>query len=120
MNDDKELMDVFFKEAHGLLDEMRRELTSLSEEPNTANLDNLFRCAHTLKGSSGSVGFGKVYEISLLLQDIFKSAKNGRLEISADIIPLLSRGVEACQKLLNGEEVQGIGELTQQLNRIAS
>ncbi len=118
MNDDKELMDVFFKEAHGLLDEMRSELTSLIEEPDTANLDNLFRCAHTLKGSSGSVGFDKVHEISLLLQDIFKSAKDGRLEIRTDIIPLLSRGVEACQKLLNGEEEEGIGELLKKLENI--
>jgi two-component system chemotaxis sensor kinase CheA len=118
MNDDKELMDFFFKEAHDLLDEMRRELTSLCEEPNTANLGNLFRCAHTLKGSSGSVGFDKVHEISLLLQDISKSAKDGKLEISADIIPLLFQGVEACQKLLNEEEVEGIGELLKKLENI--
>jgi two-component system chemotaxis sensor kinase CheA len=118
MNDDQELMDVFFKEAHDLIDEMRRELTSLNKETNTANLANLFRCAHTLKGSSGSVGFEKVHEISLLLQDIFKSAKDGKLGISADSIPLLFQGVEACHKLLNGEEVEGIEELLKKLEKI--
>jgi len=118
MQDEQELMDVFLKEAHDLIDEMRRELALLNKEPGIVNLDNLYRCAHTLKGSSGSVGFDKVHEISLLLQDTFKSAKDGKLEISAEIIPLLSRAVDACQKLLGGGEVEGIGELMDQLEKI--
>lgn len=119
MSDDQELMDVFFKEAHDLIDEMRRELTSLSEEPNPANLGNLFRCAHTLKSSSGVVGFDNLHELALALERIFKGAKDEKCEINSKLISLFSEGIEACQKLLDGEEVEGIGELLQQLNRIA-
>ena len=118
MDDDQELMDVFFKEAHGLIDEMRRELTSLSEEPNTANLGNLFRCAHTLKGSSGMVGLNHLHELALALERTTKVVKDENCEINPELISLLLEGIEACQTLLDEKEVEGIGELLEQLNRI--
>jgi two-component system chemotaxis sensor kinase CheA len=120
MNDDQELMDVFFKEAHDLIDEMRRELTSLNKETNTANLANLFRCAHTLKGSSGIVGFNDLHELALALERIFKGAKDEKCEINPELISLLSKGIEVCQTLLDEREAEGIGELLEQLNRIAN
>jgi chemotaxis protein histidine kinase CheA len=117
MDDDQELMDVFFKEAHDLLDEMRRELTSLSEEQNTANLCNLFRCAHTLKSSSGIVGLDNLHELALALERTTKTVKDEKCEINPVIISLFSEGIEACQRLLNGEEVQGYNELIEELGK---
>jgi two-component system chemotaxis sensor kinase CheA len=118
MGDDKELMDVFLEEAYRLIHEMRRELSSLSVKLNPANLANLFRYAHTLKGSSDSVGFSRLSEIAILLQEIFRAAKDAKLKIDADIIPLLSQGVEACQALLNGEETEEFDELLEQLEQL--
>jgi len=118
MDDDQELMDVFFKEAHDLIDEMRRELASLSEEPNPANLANLFRCAHTLKGSSDVVGFGNLHELALALEKFFKGAKDEKCGINPELISLLSEGIEVCQRLLNGEEVEGYNELVEGLGKI--
>jgi two-component system chemotaxis sensor kinase CheA len=118
MNDDQELMDVFFKEAHDLIDEMRRELASLSEEPNTANLGNLFRCAHTLKGSSGIVGLNNLHELALALERITKAVKDENCEINPELISLLLEGIEACQALLDGEEVEGYNELMKELGKI--
>jgi len=115
MDADQELMDVFFKEAHDLIDEMRRELASLSEELDTANLDNLFRCAHTLKSSSGIVGFDNLHELALALERTTKAVKDEKCEINSKLISLLSEGIEVCQRLLNGEEVEGIGELVEGL-----
>jgi len=120
MNDDQELMDVFFKEAHDLIDEMRRELTSLSEEPNSTNLGNLFRCAHTLKSSSGVVGFNNLHELALALERTTKAVKDEKCEINPELISLLSKGIEVCQTLLDEREAEGIGELLEQLNRIAN
>jgi two-component system chemotaxis sensor kinase CheA len=118
MNDDKELMDVFFKEAHDLIDEMRRELASLSEERNPTNLGNLFRCAHTLKGSSGIVGLNNLHELALALERIAKAMKDGKCEINAELIPLLSEAIEACQALLDEQEVEGYNELMKELGKI--
>jgi chemotaxis protein histidine kinase CheA len=120
MDADQELMDVFFKEAHGLIDEMRRDLGSLSEERNPTNLGNLFRCAHTLKGSSGIVGFDNLHELALSLERTTKAVEDENCEINPELISLLLEGIEACQTLLDGGEVEGIGELIiEQLNRIA-
>jgi two-component system chemotaxis sensor kinase CheA len=117
MNDDQELMDVFFKEAHDLLDEMRRELTSLSEEPNTANLGNLFRCAHTLKSSSGIVGFNNLHELALILERVTKAVKDEKCEINPELISLFSESIDACQRLLSREDVGGYSELIEELQK---
>ena len=118
MSDDQELMNVFLEEAQDLIDKMRTELSSLSEEPNRVNLGNLFRCAHTLKSSAGIVGFNNLHELALVLERIAKAIKDGKREINTELISLFSEGIEACQRLLDGEEMEGIGELLQQLNSI--
>ena len=120
MSDDQELMDVFLEEAQDLIDKMRTELSSLSEESNRVNLGNLFRCAHTLKGSSGIVGFDNLHELALSLERTTKAVEDENCEINPELISLLLEGIEACQTLLDGGEVEGIGELIiEQLNRIA-
>jgi two-component system chemotaxis sensor kinase CheA len=118
MNNDRDLMDIFLEEAHDLIDEMKRDLSSLSEEPNAANLNDLFRCAHTLKSSSGIVGFDNLHELALALEETFKRIKDEKCETDPQLICLLSEGIEACQKLLNGEEVEGYNELLEELGKI--
>ena len=118
MSDDQELMDVFLEEAQDLIDKMRTELSSLSEESNRVNLGNLFRCAHTLKSSSGIVGFNNLHKLTLGLERIAKAMKDGKREINTELISLLSEGIEVCQRLLNGEEMEGIGGLMEKLGRI--
>lgn len=118
MSDNQELMDVFYQEAQDLIEKMKTDLASLSKEKKPENLNRLYRCAHTLKGSAGVVDFDKLQSVAQALAKIFKVAKDGKLEIDADIISLLSDSVEVCQKLLNEEEVTNYKELLKQLNNI--
>jgi len=118
MDDDQELMDAFYEETQSLIDEMRKDLSALGEEYIPTILHNLFRCAHTLKGSSGIVGFDNLREVAQALEKIFKAAKDQKCEINDDVISLLSESIEACHRLLDGDEVEGLGELLKKLNRI--
>lgn len=108
--DNPELIKVFKEEGQDLINKMRENLSLLNRDIRYVNEDirikELFRCAHTLRGSSGMVaGFHGLGEMARVLVEIFRSAKDGRLKIGPGIIPLLSEGVEACQKLLDREEV---------------
>ncbi len=120
--DNPELIEVFKGEAQHLIDQMRDGLSRLKKTTDgrirKIKYWELFLCAHTLKGSSGCAGFKEIGEINRILVEIFRSARDGKLEIKPDSIPLLSEAVEACQKLLNKKEVVGLDELLERLKNL--
>ena len=141
LTDNGELMDIFYEETQSLIDEMRQGLSTLSQERETKDkiacssnepfdlsqttlryqsvvLPNLFRCAHVIKSSSASVGLDELKKVAATLEKIFKKAGNERFVMTADIISLLSESVEACQKLLNQEEITGHKKLLDRLNSV--
>ena len=141
ITDNGELMDIFYKETQSLIDEMRQGLSTLSQGRETrdkiacssnapfelsqatlleqsAVLRHLFRCAHIIKSSSASVGLDELRKVTEALEKFFKKASDERFMMTADIISLLSESVEACQKLLNKEEIVGHKELLPRLNSI--
>jgi chemotaxis protein histidine kinase CheA len=121
LTNNPELVKVFKDETQHLIDTMRDELSRLKENTDTHTQSKvywkLYLCTHTLKGSSGCAGFQELGEINKVLEDIFRSAKDGKFEIKADSIPLLSEGIEVCQKLLNEEEVIEYHQLLERLRR---
>ncbi len=141
LTDNGELMDIFYEEAQSLIDEMRQGLSTLSQgqeardkiacssngpfelsqialREQSAVLHRLFRCAHIIKSSSDSVGLDELRKVTEALEKFYKKAGDGRFAVTADVISLLSESVEACQKLLNQEEITGHKELLDRLNSI--
>ncbi len=141
LTDNGELMDIFYEETQSLIDEMRQGLSTLSQgqeardkiacssdEPfelsqttlreQSATLRRLFRCAHIIKTSSASVGLDELRKVTEALEKFCKKASDERFVMTADVISLLSESVEACQKLLNQEEIAGHKELLNRLNSI--
>ncbi len=118
--DNQELMEVFYEETQGLIDEMREDLSTLAKEQASPILSRLFRCSHIIKSSAGAVGFDDLREISQILEKVLKVAMDEKSKINADVITLLSESIEACQKLLNQEEIAGHKELLERLNKHSS
>ncbi len=123
ITDNGELMDIFHEEAQSLIDEMRQGLSTLSQGQETSQdqsavLRRLFRCAHIIKSSSASVGLIELSKVAEALESIFKKTGDEKFAVTAEVISLLSEGVEACQKLLNKEEIVGHKELLERLNSI--
>ncbi len=123
ITDNGELMDIFYEEAQSLIDEMRGNLSTLSQGQETSQdqstvLLRLFRCAHIIKSSSASVGLDELKKVANALERTFKKAGDEKFVMTADVISLLSESVEACQKLLNQEEITGHKELLDRLNSV--
>ena len=116
--DDHELMEAFYQEAHDLISEMEKDLPVLANERDPTVFHRLFRCAHTIKSSSGSVGYNELHEMTHALEKTFKEAEVGRCEINDDAISLFSASVEACRRLLHEEEAVGYKGLLERLNRM--
>ena len=115
--DSEDLMDIFYEETQGLIEEMRKELSTLGGEKIKSVFFRLFRCVHNIKSSSGAVGFDNLRDMAHALEKIFKVEKEKKSKINADVIALFSESIEACQRLLNEEEVVGYKELLERLNK---
>ncbi len=118
IRDNHKLMQVFYKEGQHLIEEMRKDLSTLSKEPDPEILRRLFRYAHIIKSSSGSVGFSDLEKVTQALEEIFRAAIDEKLAISPDAITLFVESVEVCQKLLDGQKVASCQELLERLNTI--
>ncbi len=116
--DNDDLMEAFYEETQNLIDKMRQDLNALSEQQVPPILQSFFRYAHIIKSSSGTVGFDDLEKVAQALEKIFKAGSDDKSVITAEVIPLLSESIEACQKLLNKEKVVGYKKLLERLNSI--
>ena len=87
---EKEVKLDFLTEALQLLDDSEQAFLALESDKNNADLMNqIFRLAHNLKGTSRAVGFGDVAEFTHEMENLILQLKEGKLEITDGIVSLL-------------------------------
>lgn len=87
---EKEVKLDFLTEALQLLDDSEQAFLALESDKHNAELMNqIFRLAHNLKGTSRAVGFGDVAEFTHEFENLILQLKEGKLEITDAIVSLL-------------------------------
>ncbi|MBC7427130.1 MAG: chemotaxis protein CheA, partial [Bacteriovorax sp.] len=87
---EKEVKLDFLTEALQLLDDSEQAFLALESDKNNADIMNqIFRLAHNLKGTSRAVGFGDVAEFTHEFENLILKLKEGQLEITDAIVSLL-------------------------------
>jgi two-component system chemotaxis sensor kinase CheA len=77
-DDMKEYLQVFLDESEEELDAIVAALLTLENDPRDADsLNEAFRLLHTLKGSSGMMGFDNISELAHELEDRFETFRTG-------------------------------------------
>lgn len=98
MND---LRDVFFEEAVELLTEMEAGLLRLEESASDPDLINaVFRCAHSIKGGSGTVGLGAITEFTHSMESLLDLMREGRIQPTPALADLLLRSTDELKAML--------------------
>lgn len=88
---------VFLDEAEEQLQVMEACILTLEKAgENPENLQELFRAAHTLKGSSATLGHRKMAEVTHSMENILDKLRKGRLQVNTRVIDTLF----ACLDLL--------------------
>lgn len=91
---------VFLAEAEETLDVLEEGLLALETASDEEDvLGSIFRAAHTLKGSAGSLGFEEVAEVAHALEDVLERLRDGGLRISGDLITLLLQSTDVLRDL---------------------
>ena len=109
--DSDQYRQLFIEEAREHIDTLTRSLLALEKEPQNKDVVNmLFRSAHTLKGSSGMMGFKDFQELTHAMEDVFDGMRQGKPSTSTTISVLLEC-VDALSLRLKNIQNQVDGEI---------
>lgn len=87
---EKEVKLDFLTEALQLLDDSEQAFLALESDKHNADLMNqIFRLAHNLKGTSRAVGFGDVAEFTHEMENLILKVKEGHIDVTDAIVSLL-------------------------------
>ena len=104
----EEILTEFLIESHENLDRLERDLVAIEKDPRDGEtLSSIFRTIHTLKGSSGFLGFGQLEAIAHVGENLLSKMRDGLLLSNSDITGALLATVDAVRGMLGEIEATG-------------
>lgn len=105
--DDEELRTIFKSASEEHLQKLEDGLLHLEKNPHEqANLEELMREAHSLKGDAGMLGLKDISTLAHQLEHILGTIKRSEAELSSDVSDRLYQGIDAIKQLV-AEAVKG-------------
>ncbi|MBF0558032.1 MAG: chemotaxis protein CheA [Nitrospirae bacterium] len=99
--DFKKLFEVFVEEAMEHIENLEEGLLQLEKSPDDAELLNsIFRAAHTIKGSSGSLGLKDISRFTHIKEEILDAMRNGEIVPDKELISILLEGVDLLKEMV--------------------
>lgn len=98
---DAEVLSYFAPEAHEYLETLEALLLRLEKEWGDPEIiHQLFRTAHTLKGSAYTVGFQSIGDLTHHIEDFMGAVREGRLSVRPGHTDLLLRAIDVIRTLM--------------------
>jgi two-component system chemotaxis sensor kinase CheA len=116
MNELDEVVSEFVVESYENLDQLDRDLLALEDDPdNRAVLGSVFRTIHTVKGTCGFLGYGKLEAIAHVGENLLSKLRDGVLRLTpemADALLALSDAVRAILAEIERTGAEGDADYT--------
>ncbi|WP_339163667.1 chemotaxis protein CheA [Siminovitchia sp. FSL W7-1587] len=95
-----EFLGVFIDEVDEQLQIMDQEVLALEEDGESKEvIQKLFRAAHTIKGSSATMGFDDMAKLTHAMEHLLDHVRNNRLHVSEALIDLLFKCLDQLRQL---------------------
>jgi two-component system chemotaxis sensor kinase CheA len=108
MNEMDEVLKEFLVESYENMDRLDRDLVSLEERPEDKQiLGSIFRTIHTIKGTCGFLGFGKLEKVTHVGENLLARLRDGSLKVDGEITTALLSLVDAVRSMLTHLESHG-------------
>jgi len=118
--DVSQYLEIFIDETKEHLQSLNEQLLILEKEPeNEGTINEIFRAAHTLKGMSGTMGYKRMQNLTHNMENIFSEIRNGKMSVTATIVDLLFKGLDALENYLSNISTTG-DEGTEEYTEIIS
>ncbi|HEX8325410.1 MAG TPA: chemotaxis protein CheW [Tepidisphaeraceae bacterium] len=103
--DDFDLVKEFLVESYENLDRLDQDFIALEIDPTaTEKLASIFRTIHTIKGTCGCLGFGKLESVAHVGENLLSRLRDGTLGINTEITTALLKLVDAIREILHSIE----------------
>ena len=100
--DKSSIIEFFLIEAGEHLQNLNKGLLSLEKSTSDMDLiDELFRAAHTLKGSAAMMGFQGVSDVAHTAEDMLGQFRSGTLPICKETLNFLFDSVDAVKLMVD-------------------
>ena len=122
---DIEELNVFLQEAEEQLQLLDEDIIRLEKEAHNADLlQEIFRAAHTLKGSSGMLGFTRMAELTHHMEDVLDKVRKGLLGVTPELVDALLESLDGLKSLTaslgsGGEDAVDVSRAVTALRAIA-
>ena len=101
---DDDDLKMFSEEADEQIELLDNALVQLEGEPEPELVQQIFRAAHTLKGSSATIGHKKMAGLTHAMETVLDAVRQGRREPTSEVVDALLAALDAL-RVLAGEVV---------------
>jgi chemotaxis protein histidine kinase CheA/ActR/RegA family two-component response regulator len=104
--DKSSIIEFFLMEAGEHIQNLNKGLLSLEKDPTDGSLiDELFRAAHTLKGSAAMMGFQGISDVAHKAEDMLGQFRSGAIPILKETMNYLFDSVDAIKLMVDSVAV---------------
>jgi len=108
MNELDDIVKEFLVESNENLDQLDRDLVALETDPTSHEiLSRIFRAIHTIKGTTGFLGFSKLESVAHAGENLLSKLRDAVLTLNPEITSALLATVDAVREMLASIEASG-------------
>lgn len=121
---DASLLQEYLTECDELLQRLDQDLVALEDNPQDIPLLNrIFRALHTIKGTSGFMGFSPIVELSHHAEDVLNLLRKGERKVTRRTMDVLLAVLDQLRRMIgdvrrNTPQEYNLGGLLKQLRRL--
>jgi len=120
----QEIIDDFLVEADELVDSLDNNLVKLESSPDDVDLLNeIFRAAHTIKGTSSFLGLDLITKLTHRMEDILNKLRKVEMVVTPKIMDLLLSSLDILKELLGNvkaNRTEGDRDLTDIIDQLTN
>ncbi len=98
--DMSQFQDTFLQEATENLEELEQGLLAL-ESGDSADMNAIFRAAHSIKGGAGTFGFMPISDFTHTVESVLQMARDGELDMTADLVTALLASCDIISEMVD-------------------
>lgn len=100
------MVQAYMEETEEMLQKAEKCIIRLEMEYSSDDIDELFRIAHTIKGSSHMVGYEDIGNLMHKIEDMLDCARSGTIPFDQRIVSLCFEGLDMVTKVLQYKKEQ--------------
>lgn len=95
---------TYFEETEEQLQKAEECLIKLELGHSSEDINELFRIAHSIKGSSQMIGYDKIGNLTHKIEDLLDNIRKGKINLDSQILRLCFKGLDYVKKLVESKK----------------